>query len=77
MPGMGVEMDGAVQQAPQWARHFMVPMLSLLFGVPVLAWRLVGLACSTNPSWRNGYGLCCDGCFVESGPSCCTLKLLM
>jgi hypothetical protein len=28
MPGMGLEMDGAVQQAAQWGRHFMVVTLS-------------------------------------------------
>lgn len=28
MPGMGLEMDGAVQQAAQWGRQFMVVTLS-------------------------------------------------
>jgi len=29
MPGIGDEMEGAMQQAPQWGRHFMLG-LSLL-----------------------------------------------
>ena len=26
MPGIGLEMEGAVQQAPQWSRQFMIGM---------------------------------------------------
>lgn len=45
MPGMGDEMDGAMQQAPQLGRHFMVGGLSLvvLFDDSLFFW--LGFCC--------------------------------